>query len=68
MEKYENGDETLFSYETPIMTKTNNGEYHRHYDDWTATTGRHIKAFCGMNKYEFTEMPIWKYYKKEEQK
>lgn len=26
--------------------------------DWTATTGRHIAAFCGMNKAEFIRLPV----------
>lgn len=60
VERYENGDETLFSYNTRIMTRTSTGEYHRHYaGKWTTTTGRHIKAFCGMSKYEFLELPVW---------
>ena len=55
----ENGVKTLFSYNTKIMSMDNDGSIRRYYDDWTATTGRHIKAFCGMNKKEFMEMPIW---------
>ena len=55
----ENGVSTLFSYNTKIMSKDDNG-YHRYYDDWTATTGRHIKAFCGMNKKEFMNLEVEK--------
>lgn len=51
------GAETLYSYGTKIITRNANGSYTRHYDGWTATTGRHIKAFCGMNKAEFTALP-----------
>jgi len=50
--------ETLFSYNTPIISittdnKTGERVVNRLWDGWTATTGRHIKAFCGMNKAEF---------------
>ena len=54
----ENGVKTLFSYNTKIISKEENGTLHRYYDDWTATTGRHIKAFCGLNKKEFTNMEV----------
>lgn len=61
-----NGEEKLISYETPIAIKkdgkiirifdgyTSDGEY----VGFTATTLRHIKAFCGMNKKEFTALPF----------
>jgi len=26
------------------------------FSDWTATTGRHIKSFCGLNKKQFMEL------------
>ena len=42
--------ETLYSYGTPIVKKTAAGELVRLWDGWSATTGRHIKAFCGLNK------------------
>lgn len=51
----ENG-ETLYSYDTPIIRKNTNGTLTRLYSDWSATTGRHIKAFCGLNKKEFMEL------------
>lgn len=54
----ENGVKTLFSYNTKIMSEDSNGNYHRYYNDWTATTGRHIKAFCGMNKKEFMKLEV----------
>lgn len=47
----ENGDEVLFSYGTPIIYKDlNKGKAYRLWDDWSATTGRHIAAFIGINK------------------
>lgn len=42
--------ETLYSYGTPIVKKTANGELVKLWNGWSATTGRHINAFCGLNK------------------
>lgn len=44
------GAETLYSYDTPIIKRTAAGELVKLWDGWTATTGRHITAFCGLNK------------------
>lgn len=46
----DDGSETLYSYDTPIITRTQGGELVKLWDGWTATTGRHISAFCGLNK------------------
>lgn len=46
----DNGTETLYSYGTPIVKRLVSGELVEMWDGWTATTGRHIKAFCGLNK------------------
>lgn len=46
----DNGTETLYSYGTPIVKRLVSGELVKMWDGWTATTGRHIKAFCGLNK------------------
>lgn len=48
-----NGNETLYSYHTPIITRTPQGVLIKLWHGWTATTGRHIAAFCGLNKREF---------------
>jgi len=53
-----NGEETLYSYDTPIMVRHTDGTYTRLYDGWTVTTGRHIKAFCDMNKKEYEALPF----------
>ena len=50
------GSETLYSYGTRIITKRTNGEMVKHWDGWSATTGRHIKAFCGLNKAQYTAL------------
>lgn len=43
----DNGTETLYSYGTPIIKRLVSGELVKL---WSATTGRHIQAFCGLNK------------------
>lgn len=44
------GTETLYSYNKAIIKRTAAGELVKLWDGWSATTGRHIKAFCGLNK------------------
>ena len=56
--KIENGIETLYSYNTPIIKRLKNGALVRLYDGWTTTTGKHIKAFCGLNKQEFLKIEL----------
>ena len=46
----DNGTEILYSYGTPIIKRLVSGELVKLWDGWTATTGRHIQAFCGLNK------------------
>lgn len=53
----EDGTKTLFSYGTPIM-RLKDGYYERLWDGWSVTTGRHIKAFSGMNKREYLDLPL----------
>lgn len=48
--------EYLYSYNTPIMALYH-GVYYRLWDGWTATTGRHIKAFSGLNKKQYQALP-----------
>lgn len=54
---YEDGTEILQSYKTDVMKKAPDGTLTRLYTTWTATTGRHIKAFCGMNKSQWSKIP-----------
>lgn len=49
----DNGNETLYSYNTPIIKKMVDGTYKKLWDGWTATAGKHIKAFSGLNKAAF---------------
>ena len=53
-----NGTETLYSYGTKIISRGADGKLTRFYEGWTATTGRHIRSFCGLNKAEFLELPV----------
>lgn len=49
----DDGSETLFSYDTPIIQKMSDGTLIKFWNDWSNTTGKHIKAFCGLNKKEY---------------
>ena len=52
------GGETLYSYGTKIMTRYPSGQLVRFWNEWTATTGRHIKAFSGLNKAQYMNLPL----------
>lgn len=54
--KVENETETLYSYGTPIVRRERDGTLVRLWDDWTYTTGAHIKSFCGLNKAQFEKL------------
>lgn len=56
IEVEENGTETLYSYNTPIIKRLVSGELVKLWNGWTATTGRHIAAFCGLNKTEYMNL------------
>ena len=48
----------LKSYDTIVMGKDlETGELFRTWEGWTATTGRHIKSFAGINKNGFINLP-----------
>lgn len=53
-----NGIETLISYTTPVLRRNADGSLTRLWDGWSATTGRHIAAFCGLNKKGFEALPL----------
>lgn len=57
VETYTDGSAVLFSYNTPIIKRTLKGELVRLWAGWSATTGKHIKAFCGLDKAGFTALP-----------
>lgn len=52
----DDGAETLYSYDTPIIKRTVSGELVKLWDGWSATTGRHIAAFCGLTKTEYMSL------------
>ena len=54
----EDGTRILFSYGTAIMLRKPNGKYVRIWDSWSMTTGKHIKAFSGLNKKEYESLPM----------
>lgn len=51
-----NGAEALLSYNTIVAVKVN-GQVFRTWSGWSATTGRHIAAFCGLNKAAYLALP-----------
>lgn len=53
----DNGSETLYSYDTPIIKRDRDGHLTRLWSGWSATTGRHVAAFCGLNKAGFFNLP-----------
>lgn len=54
----DNGAEALMSYETIVAVKTPDGVIHRTWDDWSATTGRHLSAFGVCGKAAWDKMPV----------
>lgn len=52
--------EILYSYNTPVMVRRPNGKLDRLWDGWSATTGRHIAAFCRIGKKEWDKMKVVK--------
>ena len=46
----DDGAEILQSYDTDVMRRNPDGTLVRLWWGWSATTGRHIAAFCGLNK------------------
>ena len=57
---FADGSEVLQSYNTDVLKKTAEGVYLRLWDGWSATTGTHIKSYCGMTKKEFGKLPMAK--------
>lgn len=56
VEVAQDGTETLYSYNTPIIKRLVFGELVKLWSGWSATTGRHIAAFCGLNKAEYMNL------------
>jgi hypothetical protein len=58
VEEYENGDKVLLSYLTPVLKQTKKGKLIRLWDGYSATTGKHVKAFAGISGKQFKNMSI----------
>lgn len=55
--EYASGARVLFSYGTPVIADID-GEYIDLWGGWSATTGRHIASFCGINKAGWRALPL----------
>ena len=57
----------LKSYETIVAVVNEAGEVFRTWNGWSATTGRHVKAFTesiigkGIGKSDWNKMPVYKF-------
>jgi hypothetical protein len=51
------GTRILRSYSTYVMVQDAMGNLYRTWQGWSATTGRHIKSFCGLNKKGIESLP-----------
>ncbi len=56
VKEYTDGTQVLRSYETDVMMRKPDGTLVRLWWDWSATTGRHIYAFCGLRKADLDKM------------
>ena len=52
------GTETLYSYNTAVLRRDPSGRLVRLWMGWSLTTGRHIRAFCGLDKSGYCAMPL----------
>ena len=52
------GTQFLKSYETIVLKRKPDGELVRTWQGWSATTGKHIAAFAGINKKEYLALPL----------
>ena len=48
----------LRSYSTIVAYFDENGVFHRTWNGWSATTGRHVAAFGGPGKAEWSKLPV----------
>ena len=52
------GTAFLYSYNTLILSKDIDSNYIRYWDGWSQTTGKHIRAFSGLNKKQFLNLKM----------
>lgn len=58
VELMDDGTKTLYSYGLPVVRRLTDGKLVRLYDGYTATTGKHIKVFCGLSKQEYLSLEL----------
>ena len=54
----DDGTQDLYSYNTLVARNSPDGHITRFCNDWSLTTGKHIKAFCGLNKRELDSLSV----------
>lgn len=54
----DDGTRLLKSYDTIVLKRKASGELVRTWQSWSATTGKHIAAFAGINKTEYLALPL----------
>ena len=54
----DDGTQLLKSYDTIVLKRKASGELVRTWQGWSATTGKHIAAFTGINKKEYLALPL----------
>ena len=54
----DDGTRLLKSYDTIVLKRKPDGELVRTWQSWSATTGKHIAAFAGINKKEYLALPL----------
>ena len=52
----DNGNETLYSYDSPMVKGEVSGELTKLWGGWSKTTGAHIKAFWGLDKKAYVNL------------
>lgn len=55
---FTSGAKVLYSYNTPVIVELPDGKMFDLWGGWSATTGRHIRAFCGLGKKQVLELPL----------
>lgn len=53
VEIHDDNTSVLLSYGTRIIERRPDGSLKKLWHGWSATTGRHIAAFCGLNKRQY---------------
>lgn len=54
----DDNSQVLFSYQTPVIMRKADGTLQRLWSGYSATTQKHINAFCGLNKAAYMAMPV----------